>query len=195
MTANPNNGEYVTLQDVKDKLSHIVIGVATVDGDGNVTSITPPTAKLNDVQVGKEIRAAEAKVKGFISRKYVLPFTQAANPDAWAMLWSIALGYVCASLKYIVSSSSLQRTDNADDVKIMSNYGIAKKNLDGIMNNDIDLPDAQRLAPLSANIQFSQPPADSQTASMNTYGGPFGSLPGQSTGSGNPIIQKGVRNY
>ena len=189
------DGAYVTLQDVKDKLSHITIGTVTLDGSGNVTAVAPPTAKLNDAQVGKEIRAAEAKVTGRLSIKYTLPFTLAANPNAWAMLWSIALGFTCASLKYIVSSSGQQRTDNDNDVKIMSNYGVAKKNLDDIMNNTIDLPDAARLAPLSANIQYSRPAEGSNPATLNSYGGPFNPLPGTPVGNGNPAVQKGIRNY
>jgi hypothetical protein len=189
------DGAYVTLQDVKDKLEHIVIGTVTLDINNNITAITPPTAKLNDMQVGKEIRAAEAKVIGRLSLKYILPFDPVINANAWAMLWSIALGFTCASLKYIVSSSGLKGTDPADDTKIMSNYGVAKKNLEDIMQNAIDLPDAVRIAPLSLNIQYSQPPVGSQVPTLNDYGGPFGSLPGVQVGNGNPAVQKGIRNY
>ena len=124
-------------------------------------------------QVAGYMAATEARVNSIISRKYVLPITDALYPEAFAIIKTICIKLSAGRCEQILRRNSAEANTAGDGTRLRSLIKEAEDMLEDILKDNLLLTGATRFKAISSNVSFD--------------------TSGQASNS--PTIQKGIKQW
>ena len=159
----------------------------------------PTGAILTDVNVNEFLLQTEARVIGYVAKKYVVPIDAVVSPQSFELVKLMCIKLTAGRVDSILRRDSVAaiNLDEKNRITNILNEGI--KLLNDLMNDEMILVDAVRLRLLNAYVGFSQADAD---AVSNPYAvaGNFTNIlsispvPGGNPQTG-PTLRKGIMQW